>query len=61
MSQVDKAISVLLDELKDTTYISTGKYVLTLVSEEEDTVNGKIYQVAIMTDYKAYDEGVDKE
>ncbi len=61
MSQVDKMISILLDELKDTAYLSTDKYCLTLVSEKEDTVIGKIYQVAIMTDYKGYEEGVDKE
>ena len=61
MSQIDEMITILLDELKDTTYISTGKYVLTLVSEKEDTINGKIYQVAITTDYKGYEEGIDKE
>lgn len=58
---LDIIISNLIEVLKQCTYIETNEYKIKLQNEKEDTTIGKTYQISIITEYKGYEVGVDKE
>lgn len=57
---IEKMIDYIIKALTQCSYIETNKYKIRLQNKRADTYNGKVYQIAIATEYKGYEEGVDK-
>ena len=58
---IQKLVDYLIKALKQCPNIETDKYQIMLQSVKEDTAIGRTYKIDIITEYKGYEGGTDKE